>query len=78
MQITLLRYYILPIDTTVPDPLIGKISEEDQEAEKYMVTTYNTSLEFQGFELFTFSDLQAYKIFKGREEAIEYYQANWS
>lgn len=77
MQITLNRYFILPIDTTIVDPIFGRISEEDQEAEKYLVTIYNTSQEFQGFQLMTFTDLQAYRIFMGKEEAIEYFQANW-
>lgn len=77
MEITLLKYFILPVDTTLTDPLLGKIDEEDQSAEKYLVKTYTISNVFQGFELMTFEDLQDYKIFKGREEAIEYLQEHW-
>lgn len=77
MIITLYRYFILPIDTSDPNPILGKIGEEDMDSEKYLVTIFNTAQEFQGFQLMTFEDLKSYRIFKGKEEALEYFQANW-
>lgn len=78
MNITLYKYYILPEDTTNPTPLLGRILDEDMEAEKYLVTIYNTSQEFQGFKLMTFEDLQDYRVFKGKEEALDYFREYWT
>lgn len=77
MIISLYHYFLLPIDTTVVNPKLGRIATEDMETEKYLVAIYDTSFDPQGYELMTFTDLQEFRIFKTKEDAQAYYVANW-
>lgn len=78
MLISIYHYFLLPIDTTVINPKLGRIATEDMETEKYLVAIYDPSFDQQGYELMTFTDLQEFRIFKTKEDAQAYYVANWT
>lgn len=77
MNITLLKYFFLPADTSDPNPIFGRVDEEDQATEKYLCKIFDSAQNFQGFQLMTFTDLQDYRIFKGKEEANDYFLEHW-
>lgn len=77
INITFLNYWVCPLDTTITDPVIGKISEEDWENGYYLLERYTLAADQEGFMLLDISDMKEYRIFKGKTEAQAYIVANW-
>lgn len=74
---TMDRYFIATADTTHPNPIFGKVDDEDMDAGLYLVAIFSLPQNYEGHQIFTIEDLKDYKIFKGREEAIIWVQANF-
>ena len=76
-MISLLRCFICPLDTSAADPIFGKIVEEDAETGIFLVANFTITNEFQGYIIMSFREMMNYRIFKGKEEAQAYVQANF-
>lgn len=76
-SISFLSNYICPLDTADPNPYFGKIVEEDAESGLYLLESYSLTRDFQGYILLAIEDLQAYRIFKGKEESNDWIAANF-
>lgn len=78
MNFSMDKYYIATLDISDPNPVFGKIDDEDQDKDMYLVAIYALPNDYQGHRLFSANDLKSFMIFKGREEAVRWVQENYS
>lgn len=71
-------YYIATLDTSNPNPIFGRVDDQDQEKDIFLVAIYTLPKTYQYHRLFTADDLGAFAIFKGKEEAVAWVQANFT